>query len=186
MNHALNRVISSDKLLAVSIEDAAKQCRLTFDELDDSIRSELEQYILVAQSYISEKYDILFGECLCEAIYHVGNFNVKKLYIPVHPCDSIETVSYKGEQITTWTLYNGSYSSFLEFESSLTFNKKITVRYKGGYKNSNEVPSNIKHAILMLVVHYFDNKNPVSPQNNYNLGYAVDALLASYNKIRVA
>lgn len=43
-----------------------------------------------------------------------------------------------------------------------------------------EVPTPVKHAMLMLTAHSYDQRNPASERNLYTVPYTLDALIKPY------
>lgn len=58
----------------------------------------------------------------------------------------------------------------------------VTIEFKAGYGNAADaVPKPIHHAILLLVAHWYENREPVNIGNIVNaLPFTVDSLLAPY------
>ncbi len=61
----------------------------------------------------------------------------------------------------------------------------IVVRFASGFgANGSDVPQNIRHAILMTVARWFENREP-APADGDQLTPAVRRLLAPYRKLRL-
>ena len=65
----LNSPASKTQVLAVSVEEAALQCRISKDELDDDTIALLKNCILSSQAYLEGKYSVYFGAGEFKAYY---------------------------------------------------------------------------------------------------------------------
>lgn len=62
----------------------------------------------------------------------------------------------------------------------------VKVTYQAGYGTAEQVPDDIKSAILLLVGHFYENREAVNVGSIVtSMPYAVDALLAPYRVLRV-
>lgn len=57
--------------------------------------------------------------------------------------------------------------------------KTVVVEYKAGYGDADDAPETAKIAILLLVVHWFDNRSPVTDRAANELPLSVQALADS-------
>ena len=55
----------------------------------------------------------------------------------------------------------------------------VTVRFVAGYGDSEDVPSRIKHAILMLAAHWYENREPVADRQKFVVPLSLQSLVAS-------
>ncbi|WP_085908284.1 head-tail connector protein [Kiloniella majae] len=106
----------------------------------------------------SIKYDDLDGveQTLAPSVYEVGE-RFGQAYVKLAPNQS-------------WPVLDDS--------SSLN---RIRIAYTAGYGDVDAVPDDIKHGILLLVTHYFENRGTVNIGNIVSeIPQSVDALLTPY------
>lgn len=144
----------------------------------------------------------ILGRCLCEQTWRqdYDRFN-RCLRIPLAPVISITSVKYDDaddvEQTIDPQYYSlltddlGPYVKFLDTYSFASLHDErpaVRVTYLAGYPTVAGAwtgPDDIKHAIALLVRHWFDNPTAVVvgvPAQKMPL--AVDALLAKYERKR--
>ena len=180
----LNNKTSNVALLAVSLEDAARQCRLTTDDLtDENIKASLTNAIYAAQSYLENKYTVSFGENKFKAVYEIEDQTIKRLHFIISKLSKVDKITFDSVEIEKpYKLCTSNTHSYIEYASSIPTQTTVEVSYTAGFKNPEDVPYNIEQAILMLTAHYFDIRNPES-HNQINIShYAVEALMRPYQK----
>lgn len=144
----------------------------------------------------------ILGRCLCEQTWRqdFDRFN-RCLRIPLAPVISITSVKYDdaddveqtvGPQF--YTLQNddlGPYVKFLDTYSFASLHDErpaVRVTYLAGYPTVGGAwsgPEDIKHAIALLVRHWFDNPTAVVVGvTAQKMPQSVDALLAKYERKR--
>lgn len=148
----------------------------------------------------------ILGRVLCEQTWR-QDFDrfARVLRIPLAPVISITSVKYDDADGVEQTVAAENFDlllddlgPYVEFVDAYSFpalsdrRPALRVSYLAGYPNSgtapnqtSTVPDDIKHAILLMVRHWFDNPSAVSvgvPAQNMPL--AVDALLAKHRRIR--
>lgn len=126
----------------------------------------------------------------------LDSFPVDEIELPRPPVSKIETatvVNYVSEQGSVLTLSDTLYrvdrdatpgilsnNYGLCYPSTLDDTGAVTISWYAGYGDSTKVPPQIKHAVLMLVGHWYGNREPVVVGTIVsNLPLAVDSLLAS-------
>ena len=181
----LNNKTSNVAFLAVSLEDAARQCRLTSDDLsDEDIKASLTNAIYVAQAYLENKYTVSFGENTFKSVYEIEDQNICRLHFIISKLSNVDKITFDGMEIEKpYKLYSSNTHSYIEYTTSLPSQTTVEVSYTAGFKSSEEVPYNIKQALLMLTAHFFDIRNPESNNQSNISHYAVDALMLPYQKL---
>jgi uncharacterized phiE125 gp8 family phage protein len=71
--------------------------------------------------------------------------------------------------------YNVSYPTFTEYPVSA-----VRVRYVCGYNDSIVIPKPIKQAMLLLIGHWYENREATAFNVNRELAFSVNALLYPY------
>lgn len=83
----------------------------------------------------------------------------------------------------------GSYVRFIDdyaFPTSVRETRGVRVSFTAGYGAASAVPADIKQAMLLLIGHWFGNREAVNIGNiTTALTFAVEALLAPYRRIGV-
>lgn len=87
---------------------------------------------------------------------------------------SVYTVDTDTDPGRIYLAYNQSWPSIRAIRHA------ITIRFVAGYGDANSVPRAIKQAMLLMVAHYYENREAVSPVQLNDIPMGVHALLAPY------
>lgn len=148
----------------------------------------------------------ILGRCLVEQTWR-QDFDrfARCLRLPLAPAISITSVKYDDESGVEQTISSDYYElltddlgPYVKFVDTYSFaglhdeRPAVRVTYKAGYPNSgtdpnftSTVPDDIKHAMALLVRHWFDNPSAVVvgvPAQRVPM--SVDALLSKYERKR--
>jgi len=158
----------------VTLAEAKTHCRV--DTSDDD--TYLTALINLGRIYVEDILDITMITTVWEARYDV--FPLWELTLPRPPMAAqTVTVIYRDESGTSQTitsaagfqadsyvtpgriypLYNGVWPAVRGDENS------VTVRWTAGYGAAASVPRNLKHLVLLLVAHWYANREPVTQAN---------------------
>lgn len=158
----------------VTLAEAKTHCRV--DTSDDD--TYLTALINLGRIYVEDILDITMITTVWEARYDV--FPLWELTLPRPPMAAqTVTVIYRDESganqtITSvagfqadpyvtpgriYPLYNGVWPAVRGDENS------VTVRWTAGYGAAASVPQNLKHLVLLLVAHWYANREPVTQAN---------------------
>lgn len=153
--------------------------------------------IAAATSHLDGWTGIL-GRCLCEQTWR-QDFDrfARCLRLPLAPVISITSIKYDDEAGDEQTVDSanyelltddlGPYVKFLDtyaYPSLHDERPAVRVAYLAGYED-DAVPADIKHAMVLLVRHWFDNPTAVVVGVTAQaLPMSVDALLAKYRRVR--
>jgi uncharacterized phiE125 gp8 family phage protein len=115
------------------------------------------------------------------------------LYLPRPPVSSITSVTYTDDTGATATLSASAYAlrtgtepGCVLFDGTLVPSVTladmagVNVRYECGYGGASSVPKPVFQALLLLIGHWYANREAVAAGNLGPLPMAVDALLAPY------
>lgn len=177
----------------VALHEAKRHCRVDDDDSNDY----LVALIAAAREYCEERLDTTFVDTVWEARY--DSFPIWNINLPRPPMrDAPVTITYRDEAGTLQTLtstasqfqvdyravpgrvyplYNGVWPAVRGDENS------VVVRYTAGHGPSAEsTPPVARHAILLLVAHWFASREPVtvgSTAQNAPVPYTFETLIAS-------
>lgn len=178
----LNSPASKTQVLAVSVEEAALQCRISKDELDDDTIALLTNCILSSQAYLEGKYSVYFGVGEFKSYYIYEGLPIKTLHFPISNVQKVNSVSSVNDALDIPYIF---YASPTHAVLTLPQAKEedVFVIYTAGFTTSDSVPQEVKQAVLMLTAYYYDQRNPET-SNNVNIStFAVDALMLPYKKL---
>jgi uncharacterized phiE125 gp8 family phage protein len=149
----------------------------------------LADCIQSARDYIERQ----LGCCICEAAYTLtlSEFPIYGIDVPVWPVQSVESIAYKDTANANQTITLGDivqpvnddrYTIYLNdwtaFPTAKTTPNAITVSFTAGWPTQAAIPPAISRAMLMLVSHWFENRESVLVgQTSKDLEFAVNALL---------
>jgi uncharacterized phiE125 gp8 family phage protein len=180
----------------VTLTEAKLHCRVdasTDDTLITSLITAARQMVeeITRRVLITQTWDLKLDDWPCAPV----------LEIPLPPLQSVTSVSYKDSAAATKTLASGNYTVatsgiygrivLLEGVSwpsvTLYAAESISVRFVAGYGLAVSVPQSIKVAILLLVGHYYENREAVlMPMGGsmVQLPIGVQSLLTPYRAVK--
>lgn len=188
--------------MPVTIEQARAQVRLAPG--DDSFDAELAGLIAAAVSHLDGNDGVLGGRCIEPQQWDLlidGFTDV--IEIPLRPLISVDEVAYidvDGIERTlatdAWTADTASYAGWVVRNSDAAWPatmecvNAVRVRFIAGYPRaadgSSGAPASLQHAILLLVAHWFANREAVNVGNIVNqFPLAVEALIAPFRRFAV-
>jgi uncharacterized phiE125 gp8 family phage protein len=118
--------------------------------------------------------------------------------LPLAPVQAVTEVTYRDGDGSEQVLDAGVYSSVLvdalgpyvrrcsgcSWPATAPMDDAVAVTFTAGYGGPGEVPQAIRHAILLLMGHWYANREPVNIGNiTSNLDFAVTALLAPFRHV---
>lgn len=166
------RVYTAPAVEPVTLAEAKSQCRVDTDDEDTLISS----YITMAREYVEQILDVAIINQTLEARYDV--FPLWEIILPRPPMASgTVTVLYRDEAGQTQTLSSASGHFQTDFYATpgriyplyeQTWpavrgdENSVTVRWQAGYGASGaNCPAVIRGAVLLLVAHWFEMRQPV-------------------------
>ena len=116
------------------------------------------------------------------------------IYLPLSPIQSVTSVKYYDQSGVqqTWSSANYTVSTSKEpceirrnYQTSWPIARyqpdAITIRFVAGYGDTgSSVPRALRQAMLLLVGHWFDQRNAATEKQLLTVPHAADALLATY------
>jgi uncharacterized phiE125 gp8 family phage protein len=180
----------------VSLDEAKAHCRVDHDD-DNAVITTL---IAAAAAYVDGWTGVL-GRCLVDQTWRISfrDLTAQCIRLPF-PNVSTATVTYYDTDNAEQTVAAGDFTiladacgSFIRFDDSFAVPSlyddrldAVQVEFTAGYGDAADVPAAIKAAILLLVGHYYENREAsVIGASVENLPMGVDALLAPYRRVGV-
>ncbi len=116
-----------------------------------------------------------------------------RIFLPISPINSITSFKYFDQNGTEQTLAASNYRlvgnkdhSYIELKSTGSWPSSledrdypITIRVDCGY---SACPDGLKHAILLTIGHWYENRENASTLEYFELPMSVAALIAPYKK----
>lgn len=180
------RLITPPATEPVSLAEAKLHCRVDHD-VEDAIIAAL---VTAARMYVEETTGRALLTQTWEAMLDAWP---ALLYLPHPPAASVVSVTavdVDGNSTvlpaTAYALRTGMTPGYVVFYSEqrpavlLARQAGIRVRYVAGYGDVVDVPRPLCQAILLLVGHWYANREAAGPGNVGPLPFAVEALLAPY------
>ena len=172
--------------LPVSIHDVKEQLRIDGD--DDT--PALDRLVRVATAYLDGEGAL--GRAMISQSWAQNFYAPKdKVRISMLPFQSLASVEYYDADgaLQTATLANfevvgAGNEKWLRPKDGFTWPSTddrpdaIKVTYVAGYgDNPSDIPESIRHALLMLVTHWFERREPLSDRTAIEIPWGVEALL---------
>ncbi len=171
----------------VTIAEAREHCRVAvFDD---------DAWIYAAIVSARKLCETITKRAFCTTTFRLSldQFPPDQFYLPRPPLVSVTSIKYldsSGVQ-QTWSgsnysvdiysqpgrvalVYNGSWPTSTRMDTNA-----IEVIYRAGYGAASAVPRSIKHAILMTVAHWNENREAVTEASMNELPMAAKSLLAA-------
>jgi uncharacterized phiE125 gp8 family phage protein len=177
----------------VTLTEAKAHCRV--DHTDDDT---LIGLLISSATAHLDGYAGILGRALVTQTWRqdFGGFS-DPLRLALRPVASISSITYFDADNATQTLAGSVYGLFTDefgayvalkpdqsFPSAYSREDAVSVTYVAGVADS-DVPAPIKHAILLLVGHWYANREAVLESQMSELPMAVDALIRPYRRVGV-
>lgn len=181
--------------LPVTLDEAKAHLRVDSTDEDGLIEALLD----AAVSHLDGWTGVL-GRCLEEQTWRQDFDCIQRcLRLPLGPVIDVVSVTWRnsGGEIATissddYALKNDGLGGYVRFEDAYSLPGDlyevgaVTVTYRAGYSPSegaSTVPAAIKAAILLMVAHWFNNREAASDLNLSAVPLGVDALLRPYRRM---
>lgn len=115
------------------------------------------------------------------------------LYVPRPPLQSVTSIEYVDGQGTTQTLDPSAYTVDAHstpgrivpahgqsWPATRGHIDDVTVMFSAGYGGGDDVPETLRHAILMLVAYWFEQRESAAGRTMTSVPLGFDALIAPY------
>lgn len=175
----------------VSRDEAKRQCSVAKE--NSAFDLLLDDYRKAARDYV-ERYT---NRQLCTATYDLQldmfPVGVTPIYIPRSPLQSVTSATYLDADgnSTVWASSNYRVITSTDpgkitlgyqkvYPATYSVSGAVTVRFVAGYGAASAVPLGLKHAILLLVSHWFEQRSAVSEAFTRPVEMALQSLLDSY------
>lgn len=173
----------------ISLAQAKAQVRVDFNDEDDLIAGLIE----AATDYV-DGWTGALGRALMTQTWELSldEFPNGAINLPLGPCRQIVAVTYVAANGSTQTVSSADYTTDFNpvegwvipkaagWPATMTTANAVTVRWVAGYASAAAVPPGIKQAILLLVAHWYQNRELVG--QGQALPFTVSALLAPYKR----
>ena len=183
------RLVTAPATLPVTLAEAKAQCRVDHSD-EDAL---LNRLIGAATAYLDGRTGIL-GRCLITQTWELvlDGFPADAIEIPLGPVQSVVSVTYVDTAGGTQTVAASDYyvdtSSLsawvapeITWPQTLQAPNVMRVQFVAGYGAAPaNVPEPIRHAILLLVGHWYQHRETVSPGPTASVPMAFDALIAPF------
>jgi uncharacterized phiE125 gp8 family phage protein len=185
------RQITPPSAQPVTLAEAKAQVRVDHSDEDALIT----RLTAAATSYLDGRTGIL-GRCLVTQTWELtlDAFPDGEIELPLGPVANVVSVTYVGTAGTTQTLASSNYyfddaslSQWVvpvaDWPDTKDVANAVTVRFIAGTAAAS-VPEAIRHAILLLIGHWYEQRSTVSVGMTVaEMPMAVDALLAPFRRV---
>lgn len=174
----------------ITIDEATAQMRLEISD-DDVLINGL---IVAARNYVEE----YLQRALITQTWRLtlDDWYVWEIRLPRPPLLAISSITYLDTGGTVQTLSSSIYRVSTDSQPGVVVPEwgevwppirnqvdAIKITYTAGYGDASDVPQAIKHAMLMLVAHWYENREAVSQNAGQEVPLAVQNLLNPYRLI---
>lgn len=178
------RLITPPAATPVTLAEAKAQLRVDHNDEDGKI----EALIAAATSYLDGRSGVL-GRCIVSQTWELtlDAFPAEEIEIPLGPVQSVPALTYVDLAGATQTVNSGDYyldttsltawvMPEIEWPSTMEAANAVTVRFVAGTAVA-DVPPAIKHALLLLVSAWYDDRA------GSGMPPAVDYLIAPFRRV---
>lgn len=177
---------------AITLTEARRQCGLPEDYAYHD--AHLLSLIKAATSYVERQTArALISQTLDYTIERFP-YGDEPLYLPRSPLSSVTSVKYYDTNGTQQTMASADYVVFTDREPGYirlaadaewptcgTRPQPVTVRFVAGYSAASAVPEDLRALLLLLVAHWFENRQGgVTGTIHTALPHSIDALLTAW------
>lgn len=175
----------------VTLAEAKAHLRVDFAD-EDSLISGL---IDAATDYL-DGWSGVTGRALMSQTWEISldEFPNGAISLPLGPCRQLVSVSYVAPNGSTQTVSSADYTTDFNpiegwivpkdagWPKTMKTANAVTVRWIAGYQNAAAVPAAIRQAILLLVAHWYQNRELTAAGGRQALPFTVTALLAPFKR----
>jgi hypothetical protein len=181
---SLTRVTRSETPL-IDVETAIAHCRAS-DEDEETIARLIE----VATDFISGPSGI--GTALLTEEWKLSLDSLPSVIeLDLTPVQSVDSVTYVDEDGVTQTVDPATYyvdvdqrPAIVAFIATRPITKAVPgavkVHFTAGYGAPADVPADLRHAALLLISHYFENREAVQEVETFEVPMGVERILRKY------
>jgi uncharacterized phiE125 gp8 family phage protein len=173
----------------ITLAQAKAQVRVDFADEDALISALIE----AATDHVDGWTGVL-GRALMTQTWELSldKFPKGAINLPLGPCRQIVAVTYVAANGSTQTVSSADYTTDLNpvegwvipkttgWPTTMETANAVTVRWVAGYATAADVPAGLKQAILLLVAHWYQNRELIG--QGQALPFTVSALLAPYKR----
>lgn len=183
----------------VSLDEIKAHLRIEIDDEDDLLLIYLAAAVsrldgpngLTGHALMTQKWEQSFSGFPSSG---------SRIRLDVGPVQSVESIDYYDENGDPQTIDPAGYAVFMDDDGSFvqllngstwpktsTRNDAVTITYLAGLSDTgDDLPAEIKQAILLLVGHFYENREPTAGAAmsglSFELPLAVNWLLSSYRE----
>ncbi len=188
------KIIDAPETEPITLEEAKNHLRVSSDDENTLITSIIKVAREIAENFT---HRALASQTL---EYIIDDFPEKVITLPMPPVESIESIKYKNSEGVEATWDDSKYifldsepakivPAYGEYFPSFTPYPigAVKIRYKAGYEVESDdpniiIPEAIKQALLLLIGHYFENREILLERGHIpkTIPFSAEALLYSY------
>lgn len=175
----LNRTVAPT-VYPVSLVEAREQLRIT-DTTEDAY---LNSLIAVATEMVEQ----MVGRPIASQTWALAiNGAVSKVYLPKLPVVSVSSIAYYDRDnasqtatVSDFYLFTDEDKAWLEPKPNISWPEtydradSLTITFVAGYST---VPDNLRHAVLLMVSNFFENRLPVSEIDMKEVPFSLRSLI---------
>ncbi|WP_173935107.1 head-tail connector protein [Chelativorans sp. Marseille-P2723] len=194
-------LITPPAIQPITLAEAKLHLRVDHNDEDALI----ESLIRAATEYLDGWTGIL-GRCLVEQVWRQDHDRfARQMIIPLGPVIAVQSLTWRDPAGQLSTIPSGSYdlrideagNAVIRFDADYAFptnlheSRAVGITFKAGYEtkpgppSTSTVPDPLKVAILLLVGHWYQNREAVSTTGMASLPFAVEALIAPYRRMQL-
>jgi len=189
------KIITAPTVEPILIAEAKKHLRVISNDEDTLITSIIKVARQVAENFTHRAIASQTLE------YIIDDFPEEVITLPMPPVESITSIKYKNSEGVETEWDNTKYIKFLDSEPAKIVPAygesfpsfipypigAVKIRYVAGYKTGGTdpniiIPEAIKQALLLLIGHYFENREILLERGHIpkTIPFSAEALLYSY------
>lgn len=186
-------VITAPDEEPLSLAEAKRQCRISdgIGYFDEEVSALITAARIFCETATQKAFITQTLRLTCDAF--PGACDEYQFRLPRPPLQSVTNIQYTDSDGDTQTVSSASYVVDATQEVgriALAYGydwptdaigqiAAVKVNYVAGYGDAVDVPKNIKQAMLLLVAHWFTNKEAAAAQNMQPVALAVQSLLGT-------
>ena len=194
-------LITPPAIHPVSLAEAKLHLRVDHNDEDTLIES-----LTRAATEHFDGWNGILGRCLVEQVWRQDHDRfARQMIIPLGPVIAVQSITWRDPAGQLSTVPSGCYdlredeagNAVVRFDADYVFpenlheSRAVAITFKAGYEANpgppatSTVPDPLKVAILLLVGHWYKNREAVSPAGMTSLPFAVEALIALYRRMQL-
>lgn len=185
--------VSAPDALPITLDEAKAHCRISGDDENDLVAAAIE----AATSHL-DGYSGVLGRCLMPQVWQQEFDRFQDFPLCLGPVLALESIEYSDKagavqsvDLQSVRIARPILSDVVTLRGGASWPDDpdlsagpVVVSWRAGYADAAAIPAALKHAIKLLVGHFYENREGVTVGATAGqVPFAIDALISPFRKV---